>query len=578
MTLFEHAISMDMLYNSWQKISMKNARAGIDSIDISLYRTDLQKNLRSLQTSVENNRYVPYNEISYANHKGRNISISCIDEKILQTALSKIISLAYSPAKSVHGCIPKRSIFTAKKALDTAIANGVLDFSKVDIEHFYDRVDIQTLRRKIESIIDDARLSNLISLLLENHTPGISTGSCISPVLANLYLSDADRIIEKSSIFYSRYVDDMLVAPVNNIRLIKNSLAEIGLEINADKSKAVNAADGFIYLGFDIKREVDAAIINGNFALANKIYETQVSDISAEHHENAEPTHAMQGKAEDAAAAATAAVAAITTVAVATAVSAIDKEYPAPNAERKECTPLNVAVTDYAIPDVSATDYVAQDATNAEHSESTDTMRSEYALPNIIRNVIRKCHFVSEIVEKAQFEHNLGLLEKTHLLQIFHCLGDDGARFIHHILSNCIDYDYAETQRRIKSYKVSNPVGCKKICERMGGSDKCACNFTNEKIYPTPIIHALRVDHECFKPIYPKDNIGHFRAKNPQDKAADALSAILDLNKKLYEITEQKSIFKGQIEDLFDRLNTSEYHTPQGLLIKNDDGIFIKVC
>ena len=74
MTPFEHAISMDMLYKCWQKISMKStnvdARAdgsaatgtagaagvagvgtsvGIDGIDISLYRTDLHKNLRSLQ-------------------------------------------------------------------------------------------------------------------------------------------------------------------------------------------------------------------------------------------------------------------------------------------------------------------------------------------------------------------------------------------------------------------------------------------------------------------------------------------------------------------------------------------------
>ena len=77
MTPFEHAISMDMLYKCWQKVSMKctnvgtradggaatgakgatsatvaaaaGTSAGIDGIDISLYRTDLQKNLRSLQ-------------------------------------------------------------------------------------------------------------------------------------------------------------------------------------------------------------------------------------------------------------------------------------------------------------------------------------------------------------------------------------------------------------------------------------------------------------------------------------------------------------------------------------------------
>ena len=528
------------------------ASAGIDGIDISLYRTDLQKNLRSLQASVANNKYEPYSEKTYTNRKGRNISISCIDEKILQTALSKTISLSYIPAGSVHGFIPKRSIYTAKKYLDTAIANGILEYSKVDIENFYDSIDIQILRRKIELLINDARFINLVNILLGTHRPGISTGSCLSPVLANLYLSDTDRIIEKSSAFYSRYVDDMLVAPADNINLIESNLANIGLEINAEKSKTVSVTDGFTYLGFDIQQAVDNAILSGNFALANKIYETQESDISAEPPEDAQQAQSPQDKAEFAA----------------VPQNAGSTDYAAPNA----------AVTNYTVPGAAIKEYAEPSAANVEHTATTNTMRAEYALPNTILNVIRKCHFVSEIIEKIRCEHYIGLADKTLLLQIFHCLGDEGTKYIHHILSNCSDYDYAETQRRIKNYKVSNPVGCKKICERMGGSDKCACNFTNEKRYPTPIIHALRVDSKCFKPIPLKNNIGHFRAKNPQDKAADALSAILDLNKKLYEITEQKSIFKGQIEDLFDRLNSSEYHTPQGLLIKNDDGIFIKVC
>ena len=191
--------------------------------------------------------------------------------------------------------------------------------------------------------------------------------------------------------------------------------------------------------------------------------------------------------------------------------------------------------------------------------------------------MIRKCHIIRTIVEKAKEERYLNFPEKTHLLQIFHCLGKDGAKFIHHALSHCDDYDFAETQRRINRYGVNNPVGCKKLGERFGDVTLCLCNFSQEKMYPTPVIHALRVDSECFKPTAPKDNIGHFKAKNPKDKAVDALSAIIELNKKQYEISEQQKILKGQIEDLFERTNTLELQTPQGLLIKTDDGIFIKV-
>jgi hypothetical protein len=96
-------------------------------------------------------------------------------------------------------------------------------------------------------------------------------------------------------------------------------------------------------------------------------------------------------------------------------------------------------------------------------------------------------------------------------------------------------------------------------------------------MYATPIIHAIRVKADCFTPSSPKDNIGHFRGRTPESRAEDALSGLLDLNKKAYEIREQQNIFKGQIESLFERNNIHEFQTPQGLLVKTDDGLFIKV-
>jgi retron-type reverse transcriptase len=495
----ERAINMDLLYRSWQKISANNACGGLDGIDLSFYRSDLQKNLRSLQTSVASGRYRPYTEKIYTNHKGRPISISCVDDKIIQTALANVIMMVYIPARSVHGFINKRSVFTAKKSLDSALTGGISEYSKVDIRHFYDSIDGKILFNKIALMFDDADLLALIELLINAHSPGLSAGSCLSPALSNLYLADFDREVEANSLFYARYVDDMLVAPTSNIELIKDKLAEVGLEIHPEKSETVNAAEGFKFLGFDIKHDIDMAIQTGNFELAQEIYEAQECDVAAD--------------------------------------APVVKENVVPEAQPKP----------------------------------------EYELPNIIRNVVRKCHIVESVVEKAKTDKRLDFGEKALLLQIFHCLGDGGARFIHHVLSHCEDYDYAETQRRIKRYVVNNPLGCKKLCERIGSHEGCACNFTNEKLYPTPIIHALRVDRECFKPTGPKDNIGHFRAKNPTDKATDALSAILELNKKQYEISEQQKILKGQIEDLFERTNTRELMAPQGLMFKTDDGIFIKV-
>jgi len=472
----ETAMNMDALYRSWQKVSAKNACLGIDGIDISLYRSDLQKNLRSLQTSVTSGNYRPYTEKVY-HHKDRIICISCVDDKIIQTMLAEIIMAVYAPAKSVHGFIPKRSVFTAKKLLEDALSSGISEYSKIDIKRFYDTIDEKILLDKVALVIADVKLIALFKLLIDSHTPGISTGSCLSPALSNLYLADFDDKIEKNSVFYSRYVDDILVAPVTNTELIKEKLAEVNLDINSEKSKTVNASDGFRYLGFDIKRDIDRAIQNSDFALAEAIYEAQESDVAANE--------------------------------------------PPPK------------------PDVQSVPAPAPET----------PAKTEYELPNTIRNVVKKCHIVKAIADKAETGNRLDLADKMHLLQIFYCLGEVGAKFIHHTLSKCDDYDYAETQRRISRYNVPNPIGCKKLCERTGDISKCSCSFAGENIYPTPIIHALRVDRECFKPTAPQDNIGHFKAKNPKDKAMDALSAMIELNKKRYEIAEQHKILKGQIEE-----------------------------
>ena len=98
----ERVTNMDSLYRSWQKISQNKANPGVDNIDISFYRSDLQRNLRSLQTSVSTGNYRPFADKVF-NHKDRKISISCVDDKIIQTALSEVITDAHVPVKSVHG-------------------------------------------------------------------------------------------------------------------------------------------------------------------------------------------------------------------------------------------------------------------------------------------------------------------------------------------------------------------------------------------------------------------------------------------------------------------------------------------
>ena len=105
---FDRVTSINTLHTAWQKISGGSSNSGIDGIDLKLYKSDLSRNLRTLQTALVSHNYRPYRE-KYFHAKNRVIGISCVEDKIVQTALALIIASSYTPSGNVHGFIKNRS-------------------------------------------------------------------------------------------------------------------------------------------------------------------------------------------------------------------------------------------------------------------------------------------------------------------------------------------------------------------------------------------------------------------------------------------------------------------------------------
>lgn len=93
---------------------------------------------------------------------------------------------------------------------------------KVDIEHFFDEIKWELLRRVLERDIREEDVIFLIeenarSLMLEDSGElaekkrGIYQGSGISPVLSNVYMMEFDQWVSGLDGYFVRYSDDMLV-------------------------------------------------------------------------------------------------------------------------------------------------------------------------------------------------------------------------------------------------------------------------------------------------------------------------------------------------------------------------------
>ena len=112
------------------------------------------------------------------------------------------------------GSFPKRGAHYGKKQLLKWIrsGDGIRNFAKIDIRHFYDNIRIEILMRELSIRIKDDWFLYIIRLCLQGFKKGIPLGFYISQWLANYILEPLDRFVtDKLGIKkFVRYMDDMV--------------------------------------------------------------------------------------------------------------------------------------------------------------------------------------------------------------------------------------------------------------------------------------------------------------------------------------------------------------------------------
>ena len=140
--------------------------------------------------------------------KTRPLGIPSTDDKLVQEVVRMLLEAIYDPTFSTysHGFRPKRSCHTALSEIKTTFS-GVHWVIEGDIKACFDSFDhhilIDILRRRIK----DEHFIALMWKMLKagymeqwtyHHTySGTPQGSGVSPILANIYLSELDRYLEK---------------------------------------------------------------------------------------------------------------------------------------------------------------------------------------------------------------------------------------------------------------------------------------------------------------------------------------------------------------------------------------------
>jgi RNA-directed DNA polymerase len=209
----------------------------------------------------------------------RVLSIPAIRDRVVQGALKLILEPIFEAdfQPGSYGYRPKRTAHEAVERVARAIVSGKTRVIDLDLKAYFDSVRHDRLLAKVAGRIQDGDVMHLLKVILKaSGTVGVPQGGVISPLLSNLYLNEVDRMLERAKaltrrgehtqIEYARFADDLVVLVDVHprhlwlhkavVRRLRQEFAELGVEINEDKSRMVDLCRGesFGFLGFDFRR------------------------------------------------------------------------------------------------------------------------------------------------------------------------------------------------------------------------------------------------------------------------------------------------------------------------------------
>lgn len=277
--LLEKILSDDNIAKAIKVVKSRKGASGIDHM--SIYELDdyFKDNLSNIKNLIRKRKYKPLPvkrvEIPKPDGSKRPLGIPCVKDRVLQQAIYQVLSPMCEKVfnDSSYGFRPNRSCENAIIKTLEYFNDGYDWLVDLDLSKFFDNVDQNILMILVHDIIKDGDTESLIRKYLisgvsiggtiHDTTKGTPQGGNLSPLLANIYLNQFDRELERRGLHFTRYADDCVIclkseAAANRVmKSVTKWLKEkLKVEVNVTKTK-VSRPQGIKYLGFGFYRRKD---------------------------------------------------------------------------------------------------------------------------------------------------------------------------------------------------------------------------------------------------------------------------------------------------------------------------------
>jgi len=265
-----HLIKPEMLILCHHEMETNKA-TGVDKVTKIEYEENLETNINNLWEKLKKFSYKPQPvRRVYIPKTGRDemrpLGIPAYEDKLVSLAMAKILSAIYEPLfmefsygfriqRGCHQALAALTYITEKKNI-----RYVVD---ADIKNFFGSVSHEWIIKFMEHKIIDRNFIRLVKRMLmtpisekgiiTQSTQGCPQGSCLSPVISNIYLHYVldlwfEKVIKKENKHAShivRYADDYVCCFGSEfeakefLRQLKMRLGKFKLELAEDKTKII---------------------------------------------------------------------------------------------------------------------------------------------------------------------------------------------------------------------------------------------------------------------------------------------------------------------------------------------------
>lgn len=273
--LLEKILDRNNLNRAYKRVKGNHGAPGIDGMTVEEALAWLKEHRKEFLQSIWEGKYKPEpvrgKEIPKPDGGVRKLGIPTVIDRIIQQAITQQLSQIFEPlfSEGSYGYRPGRSAQQAIQKVKEYAQQGYTYAVTVDLSKYFDTLNHELLMNLLRKEIQDKRVIEMIKKYLKSGVmekgvvrrteEGAPQGGPLSPILANIYLNEFDREMERRGVRIVRYADDIVVQAKSKRaaqRLLETSRkyleGKLKLKVNPEKSKAVSvlAIRRFKFLGF----------------------------------------------------------------------------------------------------------------------------------------------------------------------------------------------------------------------------------------------------------------------------------------------------------------------------------------